>query len=825
MVDLIPSNFFDRLKDLYTSKSTTKDAWAIEGPVLEAVFPPIAREISYNYAFSEPTNLGGSGVIATVINKRSKVNYAIKVARPSLGKERILADLLLSEAGHLSRLAHENVIPIYDRGEIEHLGHIAPFYIMDFIPNVQDIDRYILREENLVEVDILKVLHDVLCGLEYMHSQNTVHLDIKPGNILVTPRGKALISDLGFAKVVRTDDGHTRIGGTFGFMHPEALLFVEKLDTDPNRLQGQVPRVEIQKRWDLYPLGKTFLALLDVISRDRPTLLTRYNAQYLRLMGCRMLDSHNTPDETTLGLSRAALGELKYSTVTEARIDLEKISGKYNLAERIPELNLYGSNTIQATTLATTPFTARVSRLVNNPVIKRLRNVTQLGLLNLIYPTANGTRFEHVIGTFSVLCRYILYLYHDPANPLFRQIMTEADISASLLSAFLHDCGQYPLAHDLEEAFYAGFSHEDIGRETLNDERNRLGELAKNDWGVDITRVIGIFSAEPAIGNGTLKDRILHCLIDGPIDADRVDYLKRDSIHLGLTYGEIIDLPRLLSCLTIAVKEDNQNNYVSLGLHEKGKIPAEALAFARYAMFGQVYWHHAFRSIKVMMHRLIWDALDKKQESVVAEFRAMIVAGIAAGAPQADLFNPMQRGYDEYGSEQIHGSDLHILRWFAERAGNSRLLVDRLRNRELFKRLVVISPDRASDRELWERLTAFAREHVNDWSTMRTLQVNFQNLLVHTVKEKLAGNKEVQEDRDKFIAAAASAPVLLVDIPPERKGSKLQLDYILERDTSESDSTPGIRGAEFSRIWSVLHGSLHESIGKVRVFCDTMSNF
>ncbi len=69
---------------------------------------------------------------------------------------------------------------------------------------------------------------------------------------------------------------------------------------------------------------------------------------------------------------------------------------------------------------------------------------------------------------------------------------------------------------------------------------------------------------------GTLKDRILHSLINGPLDADKIDYLMRDSRHLGLNYGQGIDFGRLLLCLTIVFKEDRGQTYAALG-----RIPSE----------------------------------------------------------------------------------------------------------------------------------------------------------------------------------------------------------------------------------------------------------
>ena len=84
---------------------------------------------------------------------------------------------------------------------------------------------------------------------------------------------------------------------------------------------------------------------------------------------------------------------------------------------------------------------------------------------------------------------------------------------------------------------------------------------------------------------GTLKDRILHSLIDGPIDSDKMDYLIRDSIQLGPTYGKVIDLERLLRVLTVVFRKAGSGpTYAALGIHENGRIPADAISFPRYAM-------------------------------------------------------------------------------------------------------------------------------------------------------------------------------------------------------------------------------------------------
>ena len=140
------------------------------------------------------------------------------------------------------------------------------------------------------------------------------------------------------------------------------------------------------------------------------------------------------------------------------------------------------------------------------------------------------------------MCRYITALNRDPINPLFRQVMTEDDVAAALVVSLIHDIGHYALAHDLEEAESNIFSHEDRGKELLEDPLTGLQELLETEhdqngeagWGVPVKRVIDILNADVPTMSGTVKNRLIHALIDGPIDVDKLDYIIRDSINLGL---------------------------------------------------------------------------------------------------------------------------------------------------------------------------------------------------------------------------------------------------------------------------------------------------
>lgn len=269
-----------------------------------------------------------------------------------------------------------------------------PFYVMDYVENAMDSDKF-LRGSNRTSTDVLNLFAGVLAAVQYLHSQNEIHMDIKPGNVLATPQAMAVLSDLGFAKQLKSDDNYTLIGGTEGYIHPDALEFVKSALTDPNRLQGQTRHSTLKIAWDLYSLGKTLLVLLSEVAKYNPNVLTPYQHRYLRLLACRLLDGHNATDELPAGLSRSAMMDIRYRHIDEAVIDFNKLLGLYNITQVIPELNAYNQDAVQVSTLALTPFTRRVKQLVEHPVVMRLGVFTQLGLLNLVYPTALHTRLEN----------------------------------------------------------------------------------------------------------------------------------------------------------------------------------------------------------------------------------------------------------------------------------------------------------------------------------------------------------------------------------------------------------------------------------------------
>jgi len=97
-------------------------------------------------------------------------------------------------------------------------------------------------------------------------------------------------------------------------------------------------------------------------------------------------------------------------------------------------------------------------------------------------------------------------------------------------------------------------------------------------------------------------ERFLQSMISSALDVDKMDYLWRDSVHLGVPYGRGYDRERLVNSLVPNRDEDG------LAVMSKGVISAEMFIFSRYIMFSEVSWHHEKQSLSAMMER-VWASL------------------------------------------------------------------------------------------------------------------------------------------------------------------------------------------------------------------------
>jgi HD superfamily phosphohydrolase len=238
------------------------------------------------------------------------------------------------------------------------------------------------------------------------------------------------------------------------------------------------------------------------------------------------------------------------------------------------------------------PLTDRVRRIIDTKPFRRLANMTQVGLVSLVYPAARHTRFEHSLGVYRLALLFLKRLSHVSR---FTEIISRHDAELLIVTALLHDVGHWPFCHLIEDIRINDLPHhEELAAAMLRDDE--IAELLRNDWNIEPESVIRLLSGNNSENNPVTG--LLSSILSGPIDIDKMDYLFRDSLHAGVPYGRNLDQARLIGSLCV------NDSGSGMAITEKGKTAAELMIFARYVMFSEVYWHHTVRSASAMFQRL-----------------------------------------------------------------------------------------------------------------------------------------------------------------------------------------------------------------------------
>lgn len=305
-------------------------------------------------------------------------------------------------------------------------------------------------------------------------------------------------------------------------------------------------------------------------------------------------------------------------------------------------------------------LTGEEADIVATPVFQRLRGIRQLAFANLVYPGALQTRFEHTLGVFHV-------------TSLMAHVCKLDDEHARLvrLAALLHDLGHGPFSHVSEGALDIFVDRESLA-ERLNAARpEKIHELVTQDLlrtNPGLIHVLGkrtLEQVESLLAQG-YDEPVLRSIISGPLDADKQDYLQRDTYFYGVKYG-VFDLQQLHRELEVV--QDPVDGRKVLMVSADGVHALEQFVLAKYYLTAQVYSHRV---------RLITDQ--------------MVVRAISLGIEE-DQIEPLRRLYRYDGKESfvtnyIGWDDARFLLAFGDESLNGSYcqeIVRRLSERRLLK--------------------------------------------------------------------------------------------------------------------------------------------
>ena len=223
-------------------------------------------------------------------------------------------------------------------------------------------------------------------------------------------------------------------------------------------------------------------------------------------------------------------------------------------------------------------------RLINSREMQRLRRIKQLGGTYQVFQSAEHSRFVHSLGVYQVVRRML-------ETECLTNALSDYDKLCVMCAGLLHDIGHGPFSHSFEGVFEE--NHEDMTVRMI------LEESEVHDILVSLYKQLPQDVA--SIIQHTHPNRILIQMVSSQLDADRMDYLLRDSYMSGTTYGHF-DMSRILRTMRI---RDGKIVY-----KESGVQAIENYILARYHMYWQVYYHPTARSYEHLLQSIFQRVKD-----------------------------------------------------------------------------------------------------------------------------------------------------------------------------------------------------------------------
>ena len=298
-------------------------------------------------------------------------------------------------------------------------------------------------------------------------------------------------------------------------------------------------------------------------------------------------------------------------------------------------------------------------RLIDTREMQRLRWIRQLGTGWLTYHGAEGSRFQHSLGTMHV-ARKMFEQLSDSLQDLSPEIL-ERYKALVLVSALLHDVGHGPFSHSCEEVLE--IRHEDFTQRIILDSSTAINKTLRSFDSSLPDEVSSVL-------NKTHPVKFLSNIVSSQIDADRFDYLLRDSHFTGTNYGNF-DLARVISSITL-----NKEHDCLAVFNGKGRLAVEDYLYARYSMYLQVYLHKKCLASDVMFKKLF----ERVKLLLVSKKIAFL---------EQNLFNWLSKGMnmDIQDFIEIYDTTIwhHIKHWVHEKDNILKDLARRFLDRDLFK--------------------------------------------------------------------------------------------------------------------------------------------
>ena len=226
--------------------------------------------------------------------------------------------------------------------------------------------------------------------------------------------------------------------------------------------------------------------------------------------------------------------------------------------------------------------------LINTKEFQRLRRIKQLGTTSYTFHGAEHSRFSHSVGVYEITRKICdLFQRNYPTQKANDGLWDDRERLVALCAALLHDVGHGAYSHTFEHIFHT--NHEQMTQQIITSpetEVNHVLRQVSDDFPAQVASVIA----------KTYPNQQVVQMISSQIDADRMDYLLRDSYFTGTKYGNF-DLTRILRVM--------RPYHGGIAFNFSGMHAVEDYIVSRFQMYQQVYFHPVSRSMEVILSSLL----------------------------------------------------------------------------------------------------------------------------------------------------------------------------------------------------------------------------